>query len=356
MAPKTTSTKSTSKAELKNKTILITGGTGSFGEAASEHLLTRGVKNIRILSRDEAKQDAMRHRFNDPRLQFYLGDIRDRRSVDKAMEGVDMVFHAAALKQVPSCENFPEQAVQTNILGSENIIESAYAHGVERAVFLSTDKAVYPINAMGLSKALMEKLVQARANIIGNNGTKLISVRYGNVVHSRGSVVPLFIDQIRQGKPLTLTIPTMTRFLMTLDQAFGLIEMALTSGGQGDTLIRKAPAATVADIADAVKQLYGSDNQVKVIGIRPGEKLHETLCTFSEMAAAEDMGDYLRIPHGHHKNFSETKAKDFSSDAAKQLDVQGVAKLLMNVPQIRRDQESWTQGHAPTLGLVRKAK
>lgn len=351
--------RSHSPAELKGKTILITGGTGSFGEAATEHLLTRGVKSIRILSRDEAKQDAMRHRFSDARLDFHLGDIRDIKSVDKAMEAVDMVFHAAALKQVPSCERFPEQAIQTNVLGSENIIESAYKHNVERAVFLSTDKAVYPINAMGLSKALMEKLVQARASSIGNNGTKLVSVRYGNVVHSRGSVVPLFIDQIKQGKPLTITIPTMTRFLMTLDQAFGLIEMALTKGEQGDTLIRKAPAASVIDVAEAVKKLYGASNPINIIGIRPGEKLHETLCTFSEMAASEDLKDYLRIPEGHQKHFVQAKAKDFTSDEAPQLDVNGVMKLLMSVPQIRKDQEAWANNRKPAshkFNLVKKVK
>lgn len=338
---------------LKGKTILITGGTGSFGEAATRHLLTREVGEIRIFSRDEAKQDAMRHRFGEPRLSFYLGDVRDRSSVDKAMEGVDMVFHAAALKQVPSCESFPEQAVATNILGSENIIESAYHHQVKRAVFLSTDKAVYPINAMGLSKAMMEKLVAARARIIGNKGTELINVRYGNVLHSRGSVVPLFMEQIRQGKLLSITVASMTRFLMTLDQAFGLIETALTKGEQGDTLIRKAPAATVEHIAEAVRRLHGVETPLNVIGIRPGEKLHETLATFSEMAAAEDLGDYLRIPQDGHTRYAEAKARDLTSDTAPQLQVHEVMELLMSVPEIRADIEAWQHQHPATLKVVK---
>jgi UDP-glucose 4-epimerase len=329
-------------------TYLITGGTGSFGNAVVRHLLasTRSLE-VRILSRDEAKQDAMRLALADDRVRFFLGDVRDRGSVDRAMRGVHYVFHAAALKQVPTCEFFPEQAVMTNVLGSQNVLDAAEAAQVTRVVCISTDKAVYPVNAMGMSKAIMEKLVQAKARAIGKGGTVVATVRYGNVLNSRGSVVPVFVDQIRRGRPLTITAPEMTRFLLTLSDAIHLIEFALRNASQGDTFIRKSAAATVIDMAEAVRELYGADLPIERIGVRHGEKIHETLCTFAETAAAEDMGEYLRIrldsrgdlPQAYLSEGDPKKlgAVDYTSDRTERLDVEQVKALLRTVPEIAAD-------------------
>lgn len=333
------------KTAFANKVVLVTGGTGSFGNAFVEYLRPLGCREIRIFSRDELKQEHMRTRFADPTMRYYIGDVRDRRSVDNAMLGVDYVFHAAALKQVPSCEFFPMQAVLTNIHGSHNVIESAIAHNVSRVVALSTDKAVYPLNAMGMSKAMMEKVVQAAARAHQGNGTVLTSVRYGNVMASRGSVIPLFIHQIREGKPITVTAPHMTRFLLALSEAIELVAFAFQHGQPGDLFVRKAPACTVADLAAALKKMFASDVQVKTIGIRHGEKLHETLATAEELAKAEDMGDYYRVPMddrdlNYSKYFTEgeTRARkldDYTSASTRQLDVAGVEQLLRSLPEVR---------------------
>ena len=274
------------------KTLLITGGTGSFGNAVLKRFLNSNVKEIRIFSRDEKKQDDMRHALQCSKIKYYIGDIRDRQSVDNAMEGVDYVFSAAALKQVPSCEFFPLQAVQTNVLGTNNVIESAIAHGVKRVVVLSTDKAAYPINAMGISKAMMEKVAIARGRSLGDDAKTIICcTRYGNVMASRGSVIPLWVEQIKSGAPITVTDPEMTRFMMTLDDAVDLVIYAWEHGRNGDLFVQKAPAATLVTLADALKELYQADTEVKIIGTRHGEKLYETLVTREEMARAEDMDE-----------------------------------------------------------------
>jgi UDP-glucose 4-epimerase len=334
---------------FEGKVVLVTGGTGSFGNAVTRDLLGQGTADapaeIRIFSRDEAKQDAMRTALGDPRVRFFIGDVRDPRSVDGAMAGVDYVFHAAALKQVPACEFFPEQAVMTNVLGSQNVLDAAIAHGVTRVVCVSTDKAVYPINAMGMSKALMEKLVQAKARMLGGRGPVICCARYGNVVYSRGSVVPRFVEQIRQGQPMTITAPDMTRFLLTLEHAVELIKFALVHGGQGEILVRKAPAATVGALATALDELFGAGHETKIIGRRHGEKLHETLCTFAELSRAQDYEHYYRIPLNTHElaydayltaggNPTRTLA-DYSSDTTERFAVPEVKRLLLTVPEIR---------------------
>lgn len=315
------------------KALLITGGTGSFGQTAARHFLDRGIGEVRIFSRDEAKQDAMRHVFLDGRVTYALGDVRDRASVDRAMEGIDWVFHAAALKQVPSCEAFPEQAVMTNVLGSQNVIEAAVAAGIERAVFLSTDKAVHPVNAMGMTKALMERLVQARARRLGDRAPILCCVRYGNVLYSRGSVVPLFVDQALSGRPLTVTRPEMTRFLISLQSAVGLIEDALMQGGPGDVFVLKSPAGTAGDLALAVLRLFGVPGSVRDIGIRPGEKIHEILATAEELSAAEDFGRGYRLRGLPHR--VDGDLSDYTSETTERLDVAEIADLLETVPEIR---------------------
>ena len=332
---------------FKNKTILITGGTGSFGKAMVRHVWNLGFKEIRIFSRDELKQENMRIELSNPRVKFHIGDVRDRDSVDAAMAGVDMVFHAAALKQVPSCEFFPMQAVMTNIVGSHNVIESAVAAGVSRVVCLGTDKAVYPINAMGTTKALMEKAALAIARALPAGRTVVSCVRYGNVMSSRGSVIPLFIGQIRAGKPITITDPRMTRFLLPLSQAIGLVVFALEHAEQGDILIRKAPAATIADLAAAVKLLFKSDAPIKTIGIRHGEKLHETLATREELSRAVDMGDFFRVRMDsrgldYAKYFSEgsrheAEIDDYTSANTVRLDVAGAKKLLLSTEEVRAE-------------------
>ena len=281
---------------FKDKVLMITGGTGSFGRAVLKRFVSMDVREIRIFSRDEKKQEEMRVSLNNPKLKFYIGDVRHRDSVQEAMQGVDCVFHAAALKQVPSCEFYPMEAVLTNVIGAENVMQAAIANGVKRVVVLSTDKAVYPINAMGLTKALMEKLMVAKSRLRPNGATVLCATRYGNVMASRGSVIPLFINQILQGKPLTVTDPNMTRFMMSLDDSVDLVLYAFEHGRQGDIFVQKAPAATVGDLASAVKEIFQADNPVRIIGTRHGEKLYESLVSREEMAKAEDAGRYYRIP------------------------------------------------------------
>lgn len=332
------------------KIVLITGGTGSFGNAFLDYLRPLRCAEIRIFSRDELKQEHMRIALDDPSLRFYIGDVRDRASVDGAMEGVDYVFHAAALKQVPSCEFFPMQAVLTNVVGSHNVIESALAHDVRRVVCLSTDKAVYPLNAMGMTKALMEKVSQAAARAHRQGPTVLSSVRYGNVMCSRGSVIPLFIKQIREEKPITVTVPGMTRFLLALSEAIELVAFAFRHGTQGDLFVRKAPACTVADMATALRNLFGSKTEMRVIGIRHGEKLFETLATREELVRAQDMGDYYRVPMddrdlNYGKYFTEGDTRepevdDYTSHNTERLDVAAVERLLRSLPEVQAELEA----------------
>lgn len=338
---------------MEDDCILITGGTGSFGKTMLEDLLRRGCRNVRILSRDEEKQDALRSKLRDSRVRFYIGDIRDRDSVDRAMAGVDRVFHAAALKQVPSCEFFPIQAVRTNILGSENVLRSAVAAGVRSVVCLSTDKAVFPINAMGISKAMMEKLALATARSIGPDADTTISlVRYGNVMYSRGSVIPLFVRQIKADEPITITEPTMTRFLMPLRDSVALVHHAFTHAHQGDLFIRKAAAATIADLVQALVELFGvPDHPVEQIGWRHGEKLYETLASAQELGQGEDMGDYCRIRMNardlnYQAYFTEgdeetARHDDYHSHNTERLDVDRVKTLLLTLPEIRAELDAW---------------
>ena len=333
---------------FKNKVLLITGGTGSFGNAVLRRFLDSDVKEIRIFSRDEKKQDDMRHQLQNSKVKFYIGNVRDRQSVDNAMDGVDYVFSAAALKQVPSCEFFPLQAVETNVLGTNNVIESAIAYGVKNVVALSTDKAAYPINAMGISKAMMEKVAIARGRALGVDAqTTICCTRYGNVMASRGSVIPLWVEQIKAGKPITLTDPNMTRFMMTLDDAVDLVIYAWQHGVNGDLFVQKAPAATLTTLATALKDIYHSDVEVRVIGTRHGEKLYETLVTREEMALAEDMENYFRIPCdsrglNYDQYFIEGSEKashveDYNSHNTKRLDVVGMKEMLLKLKFIRED-------------------
>ena len=337
--------------QLSNKTILVTGGTGSFGKAMVNRLLKTEVAEIRIFSRDELKQELMRIDYKEPRLSFYIGDTRDRASVDNVMQGVDYVFQAAALKQVPSCEFFPMQAVMTNILGSNNVIESAIAHDIECMVCLSTDKAAYPINTMGMTKAVMEKIAQAAARTQRSSKTRVCCVRYGNVMCSRGSVIPLFIDQIRKGLPLTLTEPEMTRFLMPLRDSVDLVLFAFTNGQSGDLFVKKAAASTIGDLAQAIKNLFKSNVETKVIGIRHGEKMYETLVTREEITRSEDMGDYYRVSlDDRNLNYNlyftegdeeEAKIDDYHSHNTNQLDVKGVEELLLSLPYVQDELKNW---------------
>jgi UDP-N-acetylglucosamine 4,6-dehydratase len=336
------------KSSEIRKPILVTGGTGSFGHAFLTYALTQGVQEVRVLSRDEFKQEVMRKELHDSRVKYYLGDVRDRASVDRAMEGVDHVFHAAALKEVPSCEFFPLQAVMTNVLGSSNVIESAVAHGVKSVVCLSTDKAVQPINAMGMSKALMEKTAYAAARDGGHTRQTVIAVtRYGNVMCSRGSVIPLFIEKIKRGEPLMVTEPTMTRFLMSMDEAIGLVLFAMEHAEPGDLFIRKAPACTIGDLALALKKLFHSDVPVQVIGSRHGEKLHETLATAEELCRSENMGDYWRVhlddrDLNYDKYFTEgntdtIQQSDYTSANAHRLSVEEVIAKLAALPEVQQE-------------------
>jgi UDP-N-acetylglucosamine 4,6-dehydratase/5-epimerase len=323
---------------LKNRVLLITGGTGSFGNAVLNRFIETEVKEIRIFSRDEKKQDDMRHKVNNSKVKFYIGDVRDKRSVDNVMQSVDFIFHAAALKQVPSCEFFPMEAVRTNVIGAENVIDSAIEHGVKRVVVLSTDKAVYPINAMGISKAMMEKVMVAKSRNLNGTGTVVCGTRYGNVMASRGSVIPLFYDQIQAGKDITVTDPDMTRFMMTLDEAVDLVLYAFENGKNGDIFIQKAPAATIGTLAQAVKEIMHSDAKIKVIGTRHGEKLWEVLVSREEMAKAEDLGEYFRIPcdtrdlnYGKYFDLGEkrvSKISDYTSHNTERLDLEKLKDLL----------------------------
>ena len=332
--------------KIKHKTLLITGGTGSFGTAVLNRFLdTDHFSEIRIFSRDEKKQDDMRKQYNNSKLKFYIGDVRDYNSIERAMRNVDYVFHAAALKQVPSCEFFPMQAVQTNVIGTQNVIDAAVANEVEKVICLSTDKAAYPINAMGISKAMMEKVAVAASRNLEK--TTVCLTRYGNVMASRGSVIPLFLDQIKAKQVLTITDPNMTRFLMSLDEAVELVLFAFEHGNQGDLFVNKAPAGTIGDLALALKELCGAQNEVKVIGTRHGEKLYETLCTREEMVKAEDMGDFYRIPADNRdlnyaQYFSEGEEdvsiiEDYHSHNTEQLGVEGMKKLLSKLPLIRKE-------------------
>ena len=339
---------------FKDKVLLITGGTGSFGNAVLRRFLDSDIKEIRIFSRYEKKQDDMRHMLQSPKVKFYIGNVRDKQAVDIAMKGVDYVFSAAALKQVPSCEFFPMEAVRTNIEGTNNVLLSAIEHEVSNVVVLSTDKAAYPINAMGMSKALMEKVAVAKGRELGEGAkTTICCTRYGNVMASRGSVIPLWVEQMQQGKPITITDPNMTRFMMTLDDAVDLVIYAFTHGHNGDLFVQKAPAATLETLAEALKETYAKiekrfgETEVKVIGTRHGEKLYETLVTREEMARAIDMGDYFRIPCdtrdlNYDKFFKEgsqeiSKIEDYHSHNTKRLDVEGMKELLLKLRFIRED-------------------
>lgn len=331
---------------LKNKILLITGGTGSFGNAVLKRFLyTEHFSEIRIFSRDEKKQEDMRTQLQNDKLKFYIGDVRDYNSVEKAMRGVDYVFHAAALKQVPSCEFFPMEATRTNVFGTQNVIDAAVAHKVKKVICLSTDKAAYPINAMGISKALMEKVAVAAARNAGD--TVVCLTRYGNVMASRGSVIPLFLYQIKKQQPLTITDPNMTRFLMSLNDAVELVLFAFEHGNPGDLFVNKAPAATIGDLAQAIKELCNAQNEIKIIGVRHGEKLYETLCTREEMVKAEDMGDFYRVPADNRdlnyaRYFSEGQEKvsqmeDYHSHNTEQLNITQVKELISTLPLIRKE-------------------
>ncbi|MCC8174562.1 MAG: polysaccharide biosynthesis protein [Odoribacter sp.] len=332
---------------FKDKTLLITGGTGSFGNAVLNRFLDSDIKEIRIFSRDEKKQDDMRHRLQSPKVKFYIGDVRDKRSVDGAMHGVDYIFHAAALKQVPSCEFFPTQAVRTNVLGTENVLDSAISHNVKNVVVLSTDKACYPINAMGISKAMMEKVAIAKGRQLGDTGTVICCTRYGNVMASRGSVIPLWAEQIKNGKEITITDPQMTRFMMTLDDAVDLVIYAFQNGKNGDLFVQKAPAATLDILSKSLKELYKTDTSIRIIGTRHGEKLYETLVSREEMAKAEDMGEYYRIPCdtrdlNYDKYFVEGEEKistidDYHSHNTHQLNVEEMKSLLLKLDFIKNE-------------------
>ena len=331
---------------LKNKTLLITGGTGSFGNAVLNRFLhTDHFNEIRIFSRDEKKQDEMRNELKNEKLKFYIGDVRDYSSVEKAMRGVDYVFHAAALKQVPSCEFFPIEATKTNVFGTQNVIDAAEHNRVKKVICLSTDKAAYPINAMGISKALMEKVAIAAARNCVH--TTVCLTRYGNVMASRGSVIPLFLKQIEKGEEITITDPNMTRFLMSLDEAVELVLFAFENGDSGDLFVNKAPASSIGDLAQAIKELFNADNKVKIIGTRHGEKLYETLCTREEMIKAEDMGEFYRIPADNRdlnyaRYFSEGEEdvaaiEDYHSHNTKQKNVEEVKKMLLNLSIIKEE-------------------
>ncbi len=332
---------------FKNKVLMITGGTGSFGNTVLKRFLSTDVREIRIFSRDEKKQEEMRIALNHPKLKFYIGDVRDYDSIHQAMKGVDYVFHAAALKQVPSCEFYPLEAVRTNVLGSENVMNAAIARGVKRVVMLSTDKAVYPINAMGISKAMMEKFMVAKARMQNDGETVICATRYGNVMASRGSVIPLFVDQLKSEKALTITDPNMTRFLMSLEDSVDLVLHAFEHGKQGDIFVQKAPASTVDDLANALKELFRKDNPIRVIGTRHGEKLYESLISREEMVKAEDMGGYYRIPADNRdlnyaQYFSEgeeriSRQEDYTSHNTERLNIAQVKALLLKLEYIKEE-------------------
>ena len=332
---------------FKNKTLLITGGTGSFGDAVLRRFLDTDIKEVRVFSRDEKKQEDMRIELGNPKLKFYIGDVRDYDSINFALAGVDYVFHAAALKQVPSCEFFPMEAVRTNILGTENVLNASLAYNVQKLIVLSTDKAVYPINAMGISKAMMEKLMIAKARTTDVKKTVLCGTRYGNVMASRGSVIPLFVKQIKEGKPLTVTDPNMTRFLMSLEDSVDLVVYAYQHARQGDIFVQKAPASTIMDLAIAIKELFNADNEIRIIGTRHAEKLYETLLTREEMANAQDLGVYYRIPcderdlnYGKYYTEGEeqlSRTEDYHSHNTRRLNKDEVKDLLRKLPYIQKE-------------------
>ncbi|MGE6611534.1 polysaccharide biosynthesis protein [Peribacillus sp. NPDC076916] len=332
---------------FKNKTLLITGGTGSFGNAVMERFLNSDIKEIRIFSRDEKKQDDMRKLYRNEKLKFYIGDVRDLASVKNAMHGVDYVFHAAALKQVPSCEFFPLEAVKTNILGTDNVLTAAIDYGVKKVICLSTDKAAYPINAMGISKAMMEKVFVAKAKTVDPERTLICGTRYGNVMASRGSVIPLFIEQIKSGQPLTITDPNMTRYLMSLEEAVELVIFAFQNAVAGDIMVQKAPASYIGDLAQAIKELFKADNEIKVIGTRHGEKLYETLLTREEYVVAEDLGGFFRVSAdkrdlNYDKYFAEGDKKlsteeEYNSHNTQILSIEQIKEKLLELEYVQNE-------------------
>ncbi|PQD96171.1 UDP-glucose 4-epimerase [Pradoshia eiseniae] len=336
---------------FKNKTLLITGGTGSFGNAVMKRFLDTDIKEIRIFSRDEKKQDDMRKLYKNDKLKFYIGDVRDLASVKNAMYGVDYIFHAAALKQVPSCEFFPMEAVKTNIIGTDNVVTAAIECGVKKVICLSTDKAAYPINAMGISKAMMEKVFVAKAKTVNPDQTLICGTRYGNVMASRGSVIPLFIEQIKNGQPLTVTDPTMTRFLMSLEEAVELVIFAFQNAQAGDIMVQKSPASTVGDLAQALKELFEVDNEIKVIGTRHGEKSFETLLTREEKIVSTDMGGFYRVPSdnrdlNYDKYFVEGDHQlsiqdEYNSNNTERLSIEQIKVKLMQLEYVRKELEEW---------------
>jgi UDP-N-acetylglucosamine 4,6-dehydratase/5-epimerase len=337
---------------FNNKTLLITGGTGSFGNAVLERFLSN-VKEIRIFSRDEKKQDDMRNKYQNSKIKFFIGDVRNFESIQKAMIGVDYVFHAAALKQVPSCEFFPVEATLTNVLGTDNVINAAVIHKVKNVICLSTDKAAYPINAMGLSKGLMEKVAIAASRNTEKGNTKICITRYGNVMASRGSVIPLFVEQIKAGKHLTVTDPNMTRFLMSLDEAVDLVIFAFEKGKQGDVFIQKAPASTIHNLAKAIQEVFNSNSQIEVIGTRHGEKLYETLCTREEMSRAFDLQEFYQIPSDNrdlnyskyftHGNIRTSELDDYTSHNTIQLNIEQIKEKLLSLDYIQRELKEWNK-------------
>jgi UDP-glucose 4-epimerase len=339
---------------FKDKTLLVTGGTGTFGNAVVRRFLNTDIKEIRIFSRDEKKQDDMRRFYKNDKLKFFIGDVRDIQSVRNAMYGVDYVFQAAALKQVPSCEFFPLEAVKTNILGTENVLTAAIEFGVKKVVCLSTDKAVYPINAMGMSKALMEKIFVAKSRTVEPDKTLICGTRYGNVMASRGSVIPLFVQQIKNGKPLTVTNPDMTRFLMSIEEAVDLVLYAFQNGNQGDRFVKKSPSAKIGDLAQAMKEIFEVENEIKIIGTRHGEKMHETLLTKEEHLVSEDLGDFYRIPAdtrdlNYEKYFEEgtydlSKYVDYRSDNTTILNVEQTKEKLLSLDYIQKELEDYKNG------------
>jgi UDP-N-acetylglucosamine 4,6-dehydratase len=336
---------------FQDKTLLITGGTGSFGHAMLDRFLDTDIKEIRIFSRDEKKQDDMRHEYNNPNIKYYIGDVRDYRSIRDALNGVDYVFNAAALKQVPSCEFFPIEAVKTNILGTENVLSACIDAGVRKVVCLSTDKAAYPINAMGISKAMMEKVFIAKSRTVDPDKTLICGTRYGNVMCSRGSVIPLWIDQIKEGKPMTVTEPKMTRFIMSLEEAVDLVLYAFEHAQAGDILVQKAPACTIGDQAQAVKELFHANNEIKQVGIRHGEKMYETLLTNEECACAVNMGDFYCVPADNRDlnydkyfitgNKERNTLTEFNSNTTIQLDVEQIKGKLLKLKYIQEELASW---------------
>ncbi|AEF17825.1 UDP-glucose 4-epimerase [Thermoanaerobacterium xylanolyticum LX-11] len=346
---------------FKDKTLLITGGTGSFGNAVLKRFLNTDIKEIRIFSRDEKKQDDMRKLYKNDKIKFYIGDVRDIASVKNAMHGVDYIFHAAALKQVPSCEFFPLEAVKTNVIGTDNVLTAAIEYGVKKVICLSTDKAAYPINAMGISKAMMEKVLIAKSRTVSPDRTVICGTRYGNVMASRGSVIPLFVEQIKSGQPITVTNPKMTRFLMSLDEAVELVIFAFQHAKSGDIMVQKSPASTIGDLAQAIKELFDADNEIKIIGTRHGEKLYETLLTKEEYLHAEDLGNYFRVPAdnrdlNYDKYFVEGDVKlsteiEYNSNNTEILNVEQIKEKLLKLDYIKKELEKW---HAAKEAAVTK--